>query len=64
MNSFTVPEVAEILKVSNQTVYKILARGELVGFKVTSDRGAGWKILERDLEFFILKRKKETKYEK
>jgi excisionase family DNA binding protein len=47
--AFTVEEVAEILKVHTRTVYRMLDRGELRGFKV----GTAWRISAEALEAFM-----------
>lgn len=42
----TVPEVAELLKLSPKTVYRLAQRRELPGFKV----GSAWRFLRRDID--------------
>lgn len=47
--AYTVEEVAEILKVHTRTVYRMLERKELRGFKV----GSAWRISDDDLQAFM-----------
>ncbi len=47
--AYTVEEVAESLKVHTRTVYRMLERGELRGFKV----GAAWRISDDVLQAFM-----------
>ena len=47
--AYTVEEVAQILKVHPRTVYRMLDRGELKGFKV----GTVWRISQPTLEAFM-----------
>jgi excisionase family DNA binding protein len=49
MKLLTVKEVAEILKVSNQTVYNWTSKGELIPIKV----GGAVRIKEQELNRFI-----------
>ncbi len=46
---FTVPEVADYLKVDAKTIYRLLRLQKLDGFKV----GSQWRIRTTDLERFI-----------
>jgi excisionase family DNA binding protein len=46
---YTVPEVAETLKVSHMTVYRWIKDGKLVAYKL----GGEFRITERDLEQFL-----------
>jgi excisionase family DNA binding protein len=48
-NILTVEEVAEILRVHRVTVGKLLAKGELKGFKV----GLAWRVKRESLEEFM-----------
>jgi len=50
---YTPEEVAEILKVRPQTVQKWLRNGQLVGIKLNKN----WRIMEEDLEKFLMQRK-------
>lgn len=50
---YTPEEVAEILKVRPQTVQKWLRNGQLVGIKLNKN----WRIMEEDLEKFLIQRK-------
>ena len=47
--AYTVEEVAQILKVHPRTVYRMLDRGQLKGFKV----GTVWRVVEQELEAFM-----------
>lgn len=42
----TVPEVAELLKLSEKTVYRLAQRSELPGFKV----GGSWRFRRGDID--------------
>ena len=46
---FTVAEVAEAMRVSNMTVYRLIRSGELPALRV----GKGYRIFEADLERFL-----------
>jgi excisionase family DNA binding protein len=51
---YTLPEVAERLKVSRRTVYRWVQSGELSAHKLGPDRpGVEWRIGEDDLEEFL-----------
>ena len=43
---YTVKELAEILKVHQQTIFKALERGKIKGIKL----GGAWRISEEELE--------------
>lgn len=45
----TVGEVAEALRVSNMTVYRLIRSGELVALRI----GSNYRIRERDLEAYL-----------
>ena len=47
----TVPEVAELLKLSPKTVYRLAQKGELPGFKA----GGSWRFRRRDLDAWASK---------
>ncbi len=47
--AYTVDQVAEALNVNPQTVYRMLTRGELRGFKV----GTSWRITDGTLQAFM-----------
>jgi excisionase family DNA binding protein len=49
---FTVAEVAEVMRVSNMTVYRLIKSGELPAVRV----GKGYRIFEADLEGFLSSR--------
>ena len=53
MTAMTVQEVAEYLNVDPKTVYRLVNRGELPGFKV---RGS-WRFQKNDLDEWIAKQK-------
>jgi excisionase family DNA binding protein len=46
---FTVAEVAEVMRVSNMTVYRLIKSGELPALRV----GKGYRIFEADLQRFL-----------
>jgi excisionase family DNA binding protein len=50
---YTVPEVAETLKVSHMTVYRWIKDGKLTAYKL----GGEFRITERDLERFLGERR-------
>jgi excisionase family DNA binding protein len=45
----TVAEVADVLRVSNMTVYRLIKAGELAALRV----GKNYRIRERDLETYL-----------
>ncbi len=45
----TFQEAAEFLRVSKATMYRWLASGQLVGYKV----GKGWRFYKKDLHAFV-----------
>lgn len=45
----TVSEVADVLRVSGMTVYRLIHRGELVALRI----GSNYRIRERDLETYL-----------
>ncbi len=53
MTAMTVQEVAEYLNVDPKTVYRLVNRGELPGFKV----GGSWRFQKDDLDDWIAKQK-------
>lgn len=50
----TIKEVAEYLKLTEKTAYRLAAEGKLPGFKV----GGAWRFKREDLEAWIEKQKK------
>jgi excisionase family DNA binding protein len=52
--TYTVHEVASILKVTEKTVITLLREGTIAGFKV----GAVWRITKPSLENFMSREKK------
>jgi excisionase family DNA binding protein len=54
---YTTEEVAERLKVAPKTVREWIRRGELEAW----DAGQGYRILKRDLDAFIEKKKQQQK---
>jgi excisionase family DNA binding protein len=51
---YTLPEVAERLKVSRRTVYRWVQSGDLQAHKLGPDKpGVEWRIGEEDLEKFL-----------
>ena len=56
--TFTVQELAKYLKVTEITIYRLLKKGEIVGYKV----GDAWRIDEKDLKAYIRKQKKKRSF--
>jgi len=56
--TFTVQEVAKRLKGSKITIYRLLKKGEIAGYKV----GKVWRIDEKDLKAYIRKQKKKRSF--
>ena len=54
----TVQEVADYLNVDPKTVYRLVNRGELPGFKV----GGSWRFQKSDLDAWIAKQKKKAAF--
>ena len=52
---YTVPEVAEKLRVSTWTVLNWLRAGQLKGFRAGGTK-AGWRIRESDLQRYVAER--------
>lgn len=52
METFTVKEIAEILKIQEQTVRVWLRSGDLKGFTLNKS----WRVTREDLDAFIEKR--------
>jgi len=50
---YTLPEVAEMLKVSRQTVYRWIRSGELEAYKLGHD----WRVEKTDLDRFLESRR-------
>lgn len=53
----TIREVAEYLKLTEKTAYRLAAEGKLPGFKV----GGAWRFRKSDIDSWIETRKAETK---
>jgi len=51
--ALTVQQVAEILSVNERTVYRMVSKGELPGFRVAGS----WRFLSEDLEAWIAEQK-------
>lgn len=49
----TLKEVAQYLKLAEKTAYRLVANGELPGFKV----GGSWRFKSQDIEHWIAERK-------
>lgn len=54
----TISEVAEFLKISEITTYKLVQEGKIPAFKV----GRHWRIVKNDLTEFIEKQKREERF--
>jgi excisionase family DNA binding protein len=55
-NAMTVQDVADYLNVDPKTVYRLVNRGDLPGFKV----GGSWRFHKEDLDAWIVRQKKEA----
>lgn len=53
----TVRDVAEYLNVDAKTVYRIVKRGDLPGFKV----GGTWRFKKSDIDEWVEKQKQEAR---
>jgi len=53
----TVPEVAELLKLSEKTVYRLAQKRELPAFKV----GTSWRFRRRDIDAWAAKQIREAR---
>ncbi len=49
METYTINEVAKILKASPSTIRRLLLCGNMGGFKV----GADWRVTDQDLKEFV-----------
>lgn len=56
----TVPEVADRLRLSTETIRRMLRDGRLTGFRIGADN-AGWRVSEADLMAFIRERRQGSK---
>ena len=55
--ALTIQQVAEIFSVNERTVYRMVSRGDLPGFRVAGS----WRILAEDLEAWIDQQKATAK---
>ena len=62
MKLLTVKEAAEILKCSQEHIRRLIRSGRLKGF--SEGRRSGFRILEKDLEDYVLRRIDENKAER
>lgn len=53
----TIPEVAEYLKLTEKTAYRLAAEGKIPGFKI----GGSWRFRKADIDEWIELQKKEKK---
>jgi excisionase family DNA binding protein len=53
----TLPEIAQLLKVAEKTVYKMAQKGELPAFKV----GGQWRFKRGDLDLWIERQKASSR---
>ena len=49
----TVPEVAAMLRLDEQTVRKWLREGTLPGFRLGNNRKAGWRVRRSELDDYL-----------
>jgi len=54
--AITIKDVAIILKVTEKTIYRLVQRGDLPGFKV----GGSWRFLKEDIEAWIKEQKEQA----
>ena len=52
----TIREVAEMLKLTEKTAYRLVSEGEIPGFKV----GGSWRFSQKELERWIANRSKDA----
>jgi excisionase family DNA binding protein len=57
---YTIPEVAEMLKLSEDHIYKVTASGELGSFKI----GRVKRITQEQLDKWLESKRRYTKYER
>jgi excisionase family DNA binding protein len=57
-NVLTVAEVAEILRVHSTTIYRLVKRGELPGFKL----GGNWRINRASLDLWLLAERPQNQF--
>ena len=55
----TIREVAEYLKLTEKTAYRLAAGGEIPGFKV----GGAWRFRKADIDLWIEAKKAESRKE-
>ena len=56
--AMTVRDVAKFLSVDEKTIYRLVSKGELPGFKVLGS----WRFQKSDLDSWIESRKQDAKY--
>lgn len=56
----TIHEVAEYLKLNEKTAYRLVAEGEIPGFKV----GGSWRFKRQDIECWIVRKTTKKKDKK
>ncbi len=49
----TVPEVADMLRLNEQTVRRWLRDGTLPGFRIGHNRKAGWRMRRSEVEAYL-----------
>lgn len=54
----TITQVAEYLKISEITTYKLVQEGKISAFKV----GRHWRVMKQDLKEFIEKQKRGERF--
>lgn len=54
---FTIHELAEYLKLNEKTAYRLVANGEIPGFKV----GGSWRFRRDDISDWVLQQSKVAK---
>ncbi len=59
-STLTIKELAKYLNVTERTIYNLLERGELPGFKV----GANWRFRKEDIDKWIEQNMKNKTKEK
>ncbi len=56
----TIKEVAEYLKLTEKTAYRLVAEGKIPGFKV----GGSWRFTRREIDAWIAKQLKQQEHDK
>ncbi len=63
MKLLTVSEVADILRLGESTVYQLLSKGEIAGFRIGPTHG-GIRVSQNDLDLYLNSCRMDKKGEK